>query len=137
MIYKEVKEVVFNSVLDISEYSNKQERKIKQNYEKFLYLMEEINLSELKRQFDLSLLNQARSYQNYMDLFEVILLFTRASRKQSWELHLQNLNLLCPYFFAFDMLNYARITPVYLAQMHELKEKDENIWALLDVGGFL
>ena len=137
MIYKEVKEVVFNSVLDISEYSNKQERKIKQNYENFLYLMEEINLSELKRQFDLSLLNQARSYQNYMDLFEVILLFTRASRKQSWELHLQSLNLLCPYFFAFDMLNYARITPVYLAQMYELKEKDENIWALLDVGGFL
>ena len=127
MIYKEVKEVVFNSVLDISEYSNKQERKIKQNHEKFLYLMEEINLSELKRQFDLSLLNQARSYQNYMDLFEVILLFTGASRKQSWELHLQSLNFLCPYFFAFDMLNYARITSVYLAQMYELKEKDENI----------
>ena len=103
----------------------------------FWYLMEEINLSELKSQSDMSLLNQARSYRNYMDLFEVILLFTRASRKQSWELHLQSLNLLCPYFFTFDMLNYARITPVYLAQMYELKEKDENIWALLYVGGFL
>ena len=98
--------------------------------------MEEINLSELQSQFDLSLSNQARFYHNYMDLFEVILLFIRASREQSWELHLQSLNLLCPYFFAFDMLNYARMTPVYLAQMYELKEKDENIWALLDAGGF-
>ena len=34
------------------------------------------------------------------------------------------------------MLNYARMTPTYLAQMYELKEKDENIWALLDPEGF-
>ena len=34
------------------------------------------------------------------------------------------------------MLNYAHLTPVYLAQMYELKEKDENIWALLDAAGF-
>ena len=71
-----------------------------------------------------------------MDLFEVILLLIRASREQSWELHLQSLNLLCSYFFAFDMLNYACMTAVYLAQMNELKEKDENICALLDAGGF-
>ena len=32
------------------------------------------------------------------------------------------------------MLNYARMTPVYLAPMYELKEKDENIWVLLDAG---
>ena len=34
------------------------------------------------------------------------------------------------------MLNYARRTLVYLAQMYELKEKDENIWAALDAGRF-
>ena len=98
--------------------------------------MEEINLSELQSQFDSSLSNQARFYPNYMDLFEVILLFIRLSREQSWELHPQSLNLLCPYFFAFGILNYARMTSVYLAQMYELKEKDENIWALLDAGVF-
>ena len=32
------------------------------------------------------------------------------------------------------MLNYARMTPGYLAPMYELKEKDENIWVLLDAG---
>ena len=75
--------------------------------------MEEINLSELQSQFDSSLSNQARLYRNYMDLFEAILLFIRLSREQSWELHLQSLNLLCPYFCASDMLNYARMTPAY------------------------
>ena len=34
------------------------------------------------------------------------------------------------------MLNYPRMTPVYLTQMYELKDKDGNIWALLDAGGF-
>ena len=89
--------------------------------------MEKINLSELQSQFDSSLSNQARFYRNYMDLFKFILVFIRASREQLWELHLQSLNLLCPYFFAFDMLNYALMTPVYLAQMYEMKEKDEKI----------
>ena len=34
------------------------------------------------------------------------------------------------------MLNYPRMTPVYLTQMYELKDQDGNIWALLDAGGF-
>ena len=72
--------------------------------------MEKINLSELQSQFDSSLSNQARFYRNYMDLFEVVLLLIRVSREQSWKLHLQSLILLCPFFFAFDMLNYARMT---------------------------
>ena len=33
-------------------------------------------------------------------------------------------------------MNYPRMTPVYLTQMYELKDKDGNIWALLDAGGF-
>ena len=99
-IKKEIKEDVVNAILDISEYSNTQEEKIKQNHEEVRHLMEEINLSELQNQFDSSLSNQARFYRNYMDLFEVILFFIRVSREQSWKFHLQSLNLLCPYFFA-------------------------------------
>ena len=114
-LIEEIKEVVVNSVLDISEYSNKQEEKIKQNHENVPHLMEEINLSELLSQFDSNLSNQARFHCNYMNLFEVILIFIRTSKEQSWQLHLQNLNLVSPYFFASDMLNYARMTPVYLA----------------------
>ena len=47
-IEKTIKEVVVNSILDISEYSNEQEEKMKQNHENVRHLMEEINLSELQ-----------------------------------------------------------------------------------------
>ena len=47
-IEKTIKEVVVNSILDISEYSNEQEEKMMQNHENVRHLMEEINLSELQ-----------------------------------------------------------------------------------------
>ena len=51
---EEIKEVVVNSILDISEYSNKQEEKIKLNHKNTRHLMEEINLSKSQNQFDSS-----------------------------------------------------------------------------------
>ena len=87
-IENEIKEVVVKSTLGISEYSNKQEEKIKQNHENVRHLMKEMNFSELQSQFDLSLSNQAKFYRNYMDLFAVILLFIRTSREQLLKLHL-------------------------------------------------
>ena len=45
VIEKEIKKVAANSILDIFEYSNKQEQKIKQNHENVWHLMEEITLS--------------------------------------------------------------------------------------------
>ena len=61
-----------------------------------------------------------------MAVFEIFLLFIRASRQQSWELHLEALNEMVPYLFAFDMLNYAKLRPVYLSQMTELNEQDND-----------
>ena len=34
------------------------------------------------------------------------------------------------------MLNYARLTPVYLSQMTELKEKDNDTWQAFQTGHF-
>ena len=34
------------------------------------------------------------------------------------------------------MTNYARMTPVYLSQMYELKKKDTRTWDLLNKGNF-
>ena len=59
-----------------------------------------------------------------MKVFESLLLFLRASRQQNWTLHLASLHDLPKYFFAYDMPNYARFTPVYLAQMYSLKNTD-------------
>ena len=71
-----------------------------------------------------------------MSLFETLLLFIRASREQLWQLHSDSLNKLCPYFFAFVMLNYAYLTPLYIAQMFNLKEKHINTWNMFESGNF-
>ena len=34
------------------------------------------------------------------------------------------------------MINYARMTPVYLSQMMDLKENDEKTWIIMMRGGF-
>ena len=86
--------------------------------------------------FDKSLGNQAKFYLIYMNLFERILLFISATREESWELHLRRLHELCPYFFSFDMINYARMTPVYLSQMMDLKENNEKTWIMMNEGSF-
>ena len=95
-----------------------------------------LELNSLQQSFDKSLTNQSKFYRNYMSLFETLLLFIRASREQSWGLHLYSLHSLCPYFFAFNMTNYARMTPVYLSQMFELKDKDQQTWEMMANGCF-
>ena len=61
-------------------------------------------------------------------MYEVLLLFTRATRQSNWNLHLSLLELIIPYFFVHDLQNYAPLMPVYMAQMHALKESDPTIW---------
>ena len=67
-----------------------------------------------------------------MSLFETLLLFIRASRQQNWELPLASLHHLCKYFFEFDTINYARLTPVYIAKMFSLKDKDPETWSMFN-----
>ena len=49
-------------------------------------------------------------------------------RTGDWDLHLEALQLLVKYFFAQDILNYARMIPVYLAEMGIVKETDPEIY---------
>lgn len=103
---------------------------IVQNHQKILNTIAAIEFSKLKEVFNTSLKNQCKFYKIHMDLFEKLLLFMRESREKNWELHLHSFHQLCPYFFAFDLCNYARMTPVYLSQMYELKKKDSRTWDL-------
>ena len=63
-----------------------------------------------------------------MKLYEVLLLFTRATRQSNWNLRLSSLELIIPYFFVHYLQNYSPLMPVYMAQMHALKESDPTIW---------
>ena len=61
-------------------------------------------------------------------MVENLLLFIRASREGLWLLHLSSMNDFAKYFFAHDQLNYARLTPLYLADMMKLEKDDEDTW---------
>ena len=56
-----------------------------------------------------------------------MLTFIGAFRTGDWKLHLQTLAKFSRYFFAHDMNNYARMIPIYLAQMQSLNESDRDI----------
>ena len=47
-----------------------------------------------------------------------------------------SLHHLCRYFFAFDLVNYARLTPVYIAKLFSLKDKDLETWSVFNKGNF-
>ena len=98
---------------------------IKETHNKIKSVLLSVNFRTLQSNFDESLKNQARFFKNYMKVFEHLLLFLRATRQQIWTLHLTSIYALSIYFSAY-MLNYARFTQVYLAQMFALKEKDEE-----------
>jgi len=65
--------------------------------------------------------------RTYMRMVLLIYMFIRATRDGLWELHLSSLDALCKYFFAHDKQKYARLVPLYLAQMTALQVTDPDI----------
>ncbi|CAH3182528.1 unnamed protein product [Porites lobata] len=60
-----------------------------------------------------------------------------AVRTGDWDLHLEALQLFVKYFFAHDMLNYAPMIPVYLAEMEIVKETDPEIYQEFQNGNWV
>ncbi|XP_066919527.1 uncharacterized protein [Clytia hemisphaerica] len=135
-IERDLRAVVVHSISEVSAYSSSNKIKIEKAHDSIQDVLTKIDFAKLQKDFDTTLVNQSKYMRSFMRLFEVLLLFIRASRDQLWNLHLQTLHSLCPYFFAFDMLNYARMTPVYLSQMFALEKADKETWELLSNGGF-
>ena len=54
----------------------------------------------------------------------LLLQFILATCQGLWELHLTTIDQLCNYVVARDRLQYARITPLYVADMYSLKDSD-------------
>lgn len=65
---------------------------------------------------------------NYIKQFDTILRFIRATRVGDVELHLESLRDLLIYFFAHNHLNYARLLPLYLQIMQEIKISNPVLW---------
>ena len=63
--------------------------------------------------------------------------FIRAVRTGDWDLHLEAPQLFLKYFFAHDMLNYACMILVYLAEMEMVKETDPEIYQEFQKGNWV
>ena len=50
-------------------------------------------------------------------MVEILLCYIRAEREGGWNLHLESVAQMIPYFFAYDHINYARWASMYLIDM--------------------
>ena len=73
----------------------------------------------------------------YIRMVTEMMSFIQAVRTGDWALHLEALELFTKYFFAHDMLNYARVIPVYLAEMQMLHESDPEIYEEFKQGNWV
>ncbi|KAK3753092.1 hypothetical protein QZH41_010830, partial [Actinostola sp. cb2023] len=76
-------------------------------------------------------------FHHYMQMVLEMLMFIRAVRTGDWVLHLKALELFTKYFFAHDRLNYARMIPLYLAEMKALPNTDPEIYAEFQNGNWV
>lgn len=60
-------------------------------------------------------------------MVETMLRFIRSSRESFWDLHLASLHEYIKYFFAHDQINYARLSPVYIASISEYLEENFSV----------
>lgn len=72
----------------------------------------------------------------YLEQVESILHLIGACCSADWEGYVAALENI-KYFFARDLLNYARLMPVHLAQMNALEQDDPVTWEALKSGDFV
>ena len=136
LIENDLKESIINAITIIENQKQERHERFRENHQKLIELISSTDFISLQTEFDEQLPNQAKFLRNYMSLLETLLLFILASRQQNWDLHLASLHHLFKYLFAFDMINYARLTPVYIAKMFSLKDKDPETWSMFNEGNF-
>ena len=79
----------------------------------------------------------AQFLTKYLEQVDSLLQLVCACRSGHWEGYLGALESIIKYFFAHDLLNYARLMPVHLAQMNALKQEDPATWEALKLGNFV
>lgn len=120
------------TLADLLNVSFEDPEKYKIFNERLLQRVESHGIISDLESFRHTLKKQGQFYSNYMKMFECLLLFIRSSRQGLWRLHLATLSEFTKYFFAHDQLNYARLSPVYVASMLELEQTDPGSWEYLE-----
>jgi hypothetical protein len=79
----------------------------------------------------------AQFLMQYLEQVDSLLHIINACRSGDWEGYFAALENVIKYFFAHNLLNYARLMPVHLAQMNALEQDDPVTWEALKAGEFV
>lgn len=119
--------------------THKSKEKLKEVHNKLLQAIESIQIVKKMKMFDVQ--HEEIPFFNvmhqYMRMVTEMMPFIQAVRTGDWALHLEALELFTKYFFAHDMLNYACVIPVYLAEMQMLHESDPEIYEEFKQGNWV
>ena len=75
-------------------------------------------------------------WNSYLEMVATLLSLIRATREGNWELHLECIKAVLPWFFAYDHTNYVRYLPVYLVHMLEPPDTHPEAYSMLSQGDF-
>ena len=67
----------------------------------------------------------------------LMLQFIRSLREDNFNLYLDSLNQLAPWFFALDHVHYARWLPVHIRDMNALSTIHPSIYSEFQKGNFV
>ena len=74
---------------------------------------------------------------NYMQMVLQMIMFIRSVRTGNWKLHLTTTESFAKHCFAHDKLVYARMMPLYLADMQALKMSDTEVYEEFQRGNWV
>lgn len=60
-------------------------------------------------------------WSSFIEMVQLLLLFTRGTRADDWHLHLSAIRSMLPWFFAYDRVNYQRYLTAYWLEMNLLE----------------
>ena len=115
------------------------EERVKEAHDKLEKALESMKIIEKMEAFDArqSKIPLFKFVRQYMRMVMEMMTFIRAVRTGNWDLHLEALEVFTKYYFAHDMLNYARMIPLYLAEMKMLPETDPEIYEEFQQGNWV
>ena len=79
---------------------------------------------------------QFKYWSTVLQLQLIMLTFVRSLREGNFELYIESLQQLAPWFFLLDQTNYARWLPVHIRDMMSLKQLHPDIEAQFVAGNF-
>ena len=76
-------------------------------------------------------------WDSYIEAGELLLRLIRAERDADFALHLPAAAETIPYFILAGRNKYAKYTPIYVAEMKQLQQKQPDMYRHLENGGFV